>query len=140
MQLATKETHIGFLAKLFLISAKQSNGTDAHTSAGGTKPVPAFITIQSLATFPGSALAVTIIWRFCDAVFGVNHRAVPVIASFVVAGILYAAAISKDMSKTEKVIGLFIATLNGMYLALSVLGIDVGLGEAGWSQVGGDVG
>jgi hypothetical protein len=54
------------VSKLFMTSARPSLAVDSDTTdeQGNTKPVPTFVTVQSLATFPGSAIAVTIVWRF----------------------------------------------------------------------------
>jgi hypothetical protein len=132
---------MGSVKRLFFVRTKATNRIDGFTSpTDDTKPTPAFLTLQSLATFPGAALGVTIIWRFFDWAFGVDHRAVPIVASFVVAGVIYIAGYSSDWQRRDKFLAGFIATLNGMYLAMSVVGIDIGLGEAGWTQVGGAVG
>jgi hypothetical protein len=127
---------------LFLTSTKTSNVADSNTSSeSATKPAPAFVTIQSLATFPGAALGVVIIWKFFDGVLGIDNRAVPVISSFVIAGVLYLVALSGDLSKGEKVAAFVLAAINGMYLALSVLGIDIGLEKTGViDQIGGETG
>jgi hypothetical protein len=97
------------------------------------KPVASFITVQTLASFPGAALAVTIVWRFLATALGWDSRAVPLITSFVVGAILYIVTLEAARPKTigQWLSGLFIAAINSMYLGLSVLGIDIGLALTG---------
>jgi hypothetical protein len=129
------------IGKLLMTSTEPGDLTDSNTTSGDdTKPAPAFVTIQSLATFPGAAIAVTIIWVFFDQVLGVNHRAVPVVGAFVIAFLLFLLALKSASSGTEKLFALVLAAINGMYLALSVLGIDVGVGKVGGNQIGGETG
>jgi hypothetical protein len=56
---------------------------------------------------------------------------VPIITAFLVGAALYWMSLGADLSRRDKVLGAGIALLNAMYLVLSVLGIDVGLGDAG---------
>lgn len=117
-------------SKLLLTSSRQSLAVDSDTSAedGSSKTVPAFITLQSLVTFPGSAVAVTIVWRFFDSLLGIDSRLVPVVAAFLVGGALYWMSLEENLSRRDRVLGAGIAVINAMYLAMSVLGIDITLG------------
>lgn len=98
---------------LLMTSTKTGNVTDSNTAPGeNTKDAPAFVTVQSLATFPGAAIAVGIVWKFFDAALGIDHRAVPIVTAFIVAVALWLIAISKQTSTTEKGVGLVLATIN----------------------------
>ncbi len=124
------------LEKLLTTSVRRTNPLNADTTdqQPGAAQSPTFITIQSLATFPGAALAVTIIWKFFDGVLGVASRMIPVGAGFLIGAALYSMAWKSLDTPQARLIGALIAVINAMYLVLSVLGIDIGLDQAGLAQ------
>jgi len=97
--------------------------------AADGKDQPAFITMAALLTFPGAALAVTIVWVVFDRVFKVHSDAVPILAAYVVGFIIWLWGVTAEPKPTprEKWFGLFIAFINSSYILLSVMGIDVGV-------------
>lgn len=100
------------------------------------KPVAAFITVQTLASFPGAALAVTIVWRFLATALGWESRSVPLVTSFVLGTILYIVSLEAARPKSfgQWLSGAFIAAVNSMYLGLSVLGIDIAMDLSGIAE------
>lgn len=119
--------------RLLTTSVRASNPLDADTTADteSSPQSPTFITIQSLATFPGAALGITIVWKFCDAILGIESRAVPVAAGLAIGALLYWMAWNTLGDIQARVAGAAIALINAMYLILSVLGIDIGLDQVG---------
>jgi hypothetical protein len=114
--------------KRFLwVGVEDSNHLLGRT--GGDK-TPAFLTLQSLATFPGAALAVTIVWRFSHRFLDVplaDRDLVVGVASGVVGLVLLVWGWSSLKSGAERLGGIVLSAVNSMYLALSVVGVDVTL-------------
>ena len=126
---------MGLFQELFFTGGRADSAFNSDTrgvdrrASEEVKPVATFITLQTLASFPGAALVVTIVWRFFAAALGWESRAVPLVTAFLVGGLLYLISLGTAKPKTpgEWVTGAFIAIVNSMYLGLSVLGIDIAM-------------
>jgi hypothetical protein len=120
----------------FWVRVKDSSRLDAHVEGAET---PAFLTLQSLATFPGAAVAVTVIWTFLNKALGVadSERCLVIgIASGVVGLVLLIWGWASLTNFGERVGGVFLSIVNSAFLALSVLGIDVSVVNSGTTSPG----
>lgn len=99
-------------------------------SAGnsGTEPdkVGAFITVQSLATFPAASTAVTVVWKVLGAVIpGVaENKIVPLVVALVIGALIYLMSADKGQDAKAKLAGVVIAVINSFMLAAAALGLD----------------
>jgi hypothetical protein len=112
---------------LLWVKVRDTNALNAR--ADGDQ-APAFLTLQSLATFPGATLAVAIVWAFFNKVVGVGDHSrnlVVMISSGVIGLVLLVWGWRSLKTRGEKLGGVVIAIINTMYLVLAVLGIDITL-------------
>jgi hypothetical protein len=124
------------LKSLFWVGVKETSHLDAYDDGAKT---PAFLTLQSLATFPGAAVAVTVIWTFANKALEVpdSDRGMVVgIASAVVGLVLLIWGWPSLTNTGERVGGVFLSVVNSAFLALSVLGIDVSIVNSGTTPPG----
>ncbi len=93
---------------------------------------PVFLTVQSLVTFPGSSLAVLILWKtlgLLHAPLGASN-AVPILISLGVGALIYYISLAPTMTRNDKLIGAFLALLNSCYVALFVIGVPLTIQSA----------
>jgi hypothetical protein len=116
-----------FLRGLLWIHVKDSS----RLRAGDEEPkAPAFITVEGLATFPGASLAVAVVWTACNKLFGVadvDRNLVVLLASGLVGLVLYVWGWGSLTTPGQKFGAFVISIFNSLYLALTVLGIDITL-------------
>ena len=88
---------------------------------------PVFLTPQSLASFPGAALAINILWNVIAVVNKdfTKQAIVPIVLGFIVGLVIYLISLGAGMSRKEKNIGLVIALINSAWLGLNALGVDI---------------
>jgi hypothetical protein len=122
------------MASLLNTSVKKASPLNSNTvGVAEEKEQPAFVTLQSLASFTGAAVAVTVVWKFFDRALDIDGRGVPIAASFAIGLLLWAQAAFRRPRPTWGYRGtqLVIALINSMYLYLSVIGIDLGADQIG---------
>ena len=88
---------------------------------------PVFLTPQSLASFPGAALAINILWNVIAVVDRdfAKLAIVPIVLGFIIGLVIYLISLGAGMSRKEKIIGLVIAVINSAWLGLNALGVDI---------------
>ena len=110
------------------VTPKRIRGEARPISAEAATGKGAFITPQSLVTFPVATLAVGLAWKSIEALMPEwkGNLWVPFLLSFAVGGFVYFVAITEpnsDQTSREKVIGAFVALLNTFYIFASATGI-----------------
>lgn len=117
---------------LFLAKARKEPEAGGLAVAASTQPPPVvgvFITPESLATFPGASLAVTVVWVLMKKLvpkIGASPW-IPVVASLVIGVIIFLTTISDDRvaprTRSKWIIAVAVALFNSLYLAASTLGL-----------------
>jgi hypothetical protein len=122
------------MASLFNVSTKRSAPFDADT--GSTDPQdqvsqPAFITSQSLATFAGGSVAITVLWKVANAVFGWEGHLFPGIVAGVLGIYFFWQAVEEGSLKGSAILGAaIVAGVNACVLWAAAAGLDLGLENA----------
>jgi hypothetical protein len=111
------------------VQPKILSGTPGTGAASGApEPAsPVFLTPQSLASFPGAALAINILWKLVavvDANFA-KRAIVPLALAFLVGAVIFIISYDGKMPRKAKIVGVFIALINSAWLGLNALGIDI---------------
>jgi hypothetical protein len=119
-----------------VLSSDPTNSNTAEGDGGTQQQGQAFVTKQSLASFAGSTIAVTVVWKVADSL-GLESRLVPLIAAIAIALILaydtYKLTPAASRSGTLAMV-LMIALLNALQVYLAVLGADVTLDQIGVAE------
>lgn len=105
---------------------EMSSVPSAKPNAGSTTPV--FLTPQSIATFPGASIAINLIWNISAAIYEpfAQMKIVPIGASLLIGVIIFYQSYTENMSKADKVLAIFVAVINSLWLAAITLGINIG--------------
>ncbi len=116
---------------LFNITTKRDAPLDANT--GNSAPAeqvsqPAFITSQSLATFAGGSVVITVLWKVANALFGWEGHWFPGIVAGVLGIFFFWQALEAGNLKGSQILGAFIVALvNACVLWAAAAGLDLGL-------------
>jgi hypothetical protein len=116
------------IRRLFVARANSSvPGTPTHLEAAPVPESPVFLTAQSLASFPGAALAINILWHLVAVINKdvAKLAAIPITIAFLVGTVIYLIGISGNMSRKDKVVGFVVAFINSAWLGLNALGISI---------------
>lgn len=110
------------------IQALGVRGEARPISAGEEVTKGAFITPQSLVTFPVATFVVGLLWKVIEAVFPQTAGAlwVPLVISFLLGTFVYFIGITdpeSQMKLREKAIAAVVAVVNSFYLFASTTGI-----------------
>jgi hypothetical protein len=105
--------------------------TAVDTAAPGQ--VGAFITPQTLVTFPGASTVVTVVWKLLGTAIPSWHdvKLVLFVIALIVGMLIYLLSDDKGNDVKSKVSSFIIALLNSFMLAAAALGIDVAADSAG---------
>jgi hypothetical protein len=128
---------------LFFVNTRASTGASSGLNAfapGDNNQAAAFVTIQSLATFPVASGVIALVWNILGGVgdWG-DSRVVPFIAAVVVGAFLTIWSITdpaSNMNKRDKLGAVFIGLVNILFLYAAAVGIDTSLktGDTGVTQ------
>jgi hypothetical protein len=123
------------ISKLFNVPVPQVASDPGVAPPDAPATVPTFITAQSLATFPGATLAVTLIWYVGASLYDpLEHELVPFLASLSVGAFIYYISVSDEASvitRREKRIGIGVAFLNSLQIFAAVVGISLAAIDGG---------
>jgi hypothetical protein len=94
------------------------------------------MTVQTLASLPGAALLIWLVWRLLDGAFGWDTAAVPTAGAGFVGLAVYIAGVgsARPRSSGQWVSGGLIMAINALFLALAVLGLDWTLDRIGFIE------
>ena len=108
---------------------EEPQGLAVAASTESPSPVAVFITPESLATFPGASLVVTVVWVLIKKLapkFGASPW-IPVVASLAVGTVIFVSTISDrraaPRTRSRWIVAIAVAVFNSLYLAASALGL-----------------
>lgn len=108
---------------------EEPKGLAVAASTEPAPPVGVFITPESLATFPGASLAVTVVWVLIKKLaprLGASPW-VPLVASLVIGTVIFVSTISDERAvprtRSKWIVAIAVALFNSLYLAASALGL-----------------
>jgi len=124
------------MASLFTLTTKKAEPLNANTSGAATEQTeqPAFVTIQSLASFSGSSVVITGLWTIVQSAVSAgwaDSRIVPAVFAALIGIFLGWQAFEGKNLSPANVFGTVLVTLiNTAFLWAAACGIDV-LGTGG---------
>jgi hypothetical protein len=128
------------MASLLTLSARADQPLDANTTgaaAANQVDQPAFVTVQSLASFSGSSAVVLGVWKVVQAIVSADwadSRIVPAVLAALIGIFLFLKSIQgKDLAIADVFGAVLIALFNTAFLWAAACGIDV-VGTAGASS------
>ncbi len=115
---------------------KRLRGEPRAISDEGETGKGAFITPQSLVTFPVATLVVGLVWKSIEALVPeyVGNLWVPFLLSLAIGMFVYLVAVTEpnsNQTKREKIIGAFVALINVFYIFASATGIATAITSSG---------
>jgi hypothetical protein len=114
-------------------AAADEGGGGGGGEGGAPGKVGAFITPQTLVTFPGASTVITVIWNLIGRVNAAwkDDEIVLFIIALIIGMLIYLLSDDKGDDAKSKVSSFIIALLNSFMLAAAALGIDVATGGGG---------